>query len=301
MAGAPGIQIAQNFTNLTDLDPILTEIYYQHLGELDPMLETFYRVLTSSKAKETDARIGGFGDPPEFKGQIEYDGADADYEIEYSHTEFANGFKIERKMLDDLQYDGIFSRAEDLAVGYRRKVEKDAASIFNNATSTAGFDGKALLANDHPRSSGDSTAVDNLAALALTVDNLETVRQQGEAQVDDRGELFPWNGDLLLVPNALRKTAHEITMSTLNPENAENASNMFNGLRYLSWNRLTDSNRWFLIDTTMMKRYLKWYWRVRPEFAAVEDFDTMQRKYRGYMRYSFGWSDFRWVVGSEPS
>lgn len=298
MAGAPGIQIAQNFTQLTDFDPVLTEIFYQHLGQPDPMLEQFYRVLNSSKAKETDLRVGSFGDPVEFKGQIEYDGADPDAEIEYSHTQFANGFKVERALMDDMQYDGIFEKAEDLGAGYLRKIEKDAAATFVNAFSTAGYDGKSLCADDHPRSSGDTTAVDNKAVLALTTDNLETVRRQANAMVDDRGELINGKFDLLLVPDQLTKTAHEITMSERRPEDAENASNFFKGLQYKSWIRLTDPTAWFLIDSTKMKRYLKWYWRVRPEFAAVEDFDTMQRKYRGYMRYSRGWSDFRWIVGS---
>jgi hypothetical protein len=182
-------------------------------------------------------------------------------------------------------------------------VEKDAASVFNNAFSGSflGYDSKALCADDHPRSESDSTSVDNNATLALTADNLETVRQQANALVDDKGELFSGNWDLLIVPDELRRTAHEITMSELDPDSAENANNMFTNMRYIAWNRLTDANAWFLVDSEAMNRYLKWYWRVRPEFGAVEDFDTFLRKYRGYMRYSYGWSEFRWIVGSNPS
>jgi len=45
---------------------------------------------------------------------------------------------------------------------------------------------------------------------------------------------------------------------------------------------------------------LLWYWRVRAELGIdpTSDFNLVA-KYRGYMRYSFGWDDFRWVYGHE--
>lgn len=296
----PGYQLAANFSTLTDLDPVLTEIFYQHLGEPDPMLETFYRVLTSDKAKETDQRIGSFRQPQPWTGQVVYDTVDPDYSVTFTHTKFSSGFKVEKELLDDQQYNNIFTRPEEMASKFQVKIETDAASVFNNAFSASylGYDAKALCADDHPRGQADSTSVDNKAVLALTPANLDTVRIQGEAMVDDVGDLIGWNGDLLLVPSALKKTAHELTQSPLLPNSAENNSNLYNGLQYKVWNRLTDSTAWFLIDTRMMKRYLKWYWRRRPEFLATQDFDTELRKYAGFMRYSFGWDDYRWLVGS---
>ena len=44
---------------------------------------------------------------------------------------------------------------------------------------------------------------------------------------------------------------------------------------------------------------LNFFWRVRPEFKREEDFDTLVAKYRGYMRYSYGYSDWRGIVGSQ--
>jgi hypothetical protein len=95
--------------------------------------------------------------------------------------------------------------------------------------------------------------------------------------------------------------ALELVGSELTPENANNAINVHQGMQVLVWPELTDTNAWFLVDTTMAQRYLKWYDRVGVEFAAEQSFDTMMRKYRGYMRYSFGWSDFRWIYGSNAS
>ena len=107
--------------------------------------------------------------------------------------------------------------------------------------------------------------------------------------------------DVLVVPRALRKTELEIVGSEKQPENANNAINVHAGMSVIVDPYLTDTNAWFVVDSTMARRYLKWYDRVMPEFAATGDFDTLIRKYRGYMRYSYGWSDFRWVIGSNPS
>jgi hypothetical protein len=102
--------------------------------------------------------------------------------------------------------------------------------------------------------------------------------------------------DTLVVPRALRKTALEIVGSERVPENANNTINIQAG----QWNiivdpYLTSSTAWWSVDSVLSRRYLKWYDRIGVEFAGTQDFDTMIWKYRGYARYGYGWSDFRWV------
>lgn len=295
--------VGENFTQLTDLDPVLTEIFFQHYGQIAPKRTQIFGMRTSKKAKETDLRIDSFSDPTEFNGKVEYETPARDYEVVYSHTQFAKGFMVERAMLDDMQYDDIFSQASNMGTAFARKQEKDAASVFNNAFSASylGYDSKALCADDHPRSRTDSTAVDNALALALTSANLETAITTMQAFKDDQGEEISIMPDTLIVPRALAKTGRELTGSSLTPESGNNAINVHEGMNLVVWEYLTDPNAWFVVDSAMAKRYLKWYDRVPVEFAATDDFDTLLRKYRGYMRYSYGWSDFRWVIGSNPS
>lgn len=292
----------ENFTQLTDFDPLLTEIFYQSYNQIAPKRTQIFGLRTSKKGKETDLRLGSFSDPVALNGTVEYDTPKRDYEVVYAHTAYAKGFMIERELMDDMQYEAIFSQASDMGTAFARKQEKDAASVFNNAFSgVLGYDGKTLCANDHPRSRTDSTAVDNSLALALNAANLETAITTMSAFGDDLGEEISIMPDTLIVPRALRKTALELVGSTLNPETGNNATNVHSGMKLMVWEYLTDPNAWFVADGTMAKRYLKWYERIATEFASTDDFDTFIRKYRGYMRYSFGWSDFRWVIGSNPS
>lgn len=299
------VQHSGNFTQLTDYDPILTDIFYQHytqeLGSGGVM--QLFNQLASSKAKETDLRVGGFKDPVEFNGTIEYTDAERGYEVEYSHTEYALGFQVERKLHDDQQYGNIFGRAEELGTSFARKRRKDGASVFNNAFSTSfnGYDAKPLCETTHNRSRTDTTAVSNELTLALNNDNLETAITTMQDFGDDLGEEITIMPNVLVVPRALRKTALEVTQSEKQPANANNAINVHEGMSVIVDPYLTDTNAWFVIDTGMARRYLKWYDRVMPEFKATDDFDTFIRKYAGYMRYTFGWSDFRWIIGSNPS
>jgi len=313
------VQYQGNFTQLTDLDPVLTDIFYQHydvaLGGGDVGTEAnrisaagvlqLFNQQQSTKAKETDLRIDSFRDPKEFTGKVEYQTVNRGYEVEYSHTEFASGFQVTRAMADDLQYDGIFSSAQEMGTAFARKIRKDAASVFNNAFTagtTAGYDGVALCSSSHPRSRTDSTTVTNTYTLALTSDNLESIITSMQDVGDDQDNEITVLPDTIIVPRALRRTALEIAGSELVPENANNAMNVYSGsMNVIVDPYLTDTNAWFVVDATMSARYLKWYNRVLAEFAAMADFDTLIRKYRGYMRYTYGWSDWRWVAGSNPS
>lgn len=292
---------SNQFPSFVDFDPVLTEIFFTQyerdlgMGGVAPI----FRQLTSSKAKETDQRVGGFSDPETFNGTVKYDTPRRGYEIEYTFPELVKGFAIDRKMRDDLQYDTIFDSASGMGTAFARKRRKDAASVFNNSTSGSylGYDAKALCANDHPRSRVDTTnTVDNLGALALNSSNLETAVLAMQNFKDELGEEIAIMPDVLVVPRALRKTALEIVGSEKVPENANNAINVQAG----GWTvvvdpYLTSSTSWWIVDSTLANRYLKWYDRIMPEFAGTQDFDTMVWKYRGYVRYGYGWSDFRWV------
>ncbi len=292
---------SQQFPQFVDFDPVLTEVFFSQYNRDLGMggVATLFKPGRSNKSKETDLQVGGFSDPVAFDGTVVYDAPRRGYEIEYDFDELVKGFAITRKMRDDLQYDTIFDSASGMATAFARKRRKDAASVFNNSTSSSylGYDGKALCANDHPRSRVDTTSVDNLNALALSSTNLEVAVLAHQALGDDLGEEITIVPDTLIVSRSLRETALKITGSPLVPENANNAINVQAG----QWQVIVDpylttsSTKWQIVDSVLSRRYLKWYDRIGVEFAGMQDFDTMIWKYRGYTRYGYGWSDFRFI------
>ncbi|MBK7181397.1 MAG: hypothetical protein IPH82_30175 [Chloroflexi bacterium] len=84
------------------------------------------------------------------------------------------------------------------------------------------------------------------------------------------------------------------------PGTANNDGNFVRskGFNVVVWDYLTDSNNWFMTDSRLAGLFLNWFNRVDMEFAMdpTSDFNLIA-KYRGYMRYSYGWSDWRWVYG----
>jgi len=122
--------------------------------------------------------------------------------------------------------------------------------------------------------------------------------------VDDRNQLIPVNPNTILVPPELEDTAWEIVNTINKPGTADNDGNFVRstGLRVIVWDYLTDENNWFLLDPALAKMYLNWFERVPLEFSMdpTSDFN-LEAKFRGYMRYSYGFSDWRWVYGHQVS
>ena len=56
-------QHSDNFPSLADIDPVLAEIFYQSYRQFPQILiPAIYTERTSTKAKETDKRVGSLGD-----------------------------------------------------------------------------------------------------------------------------------------------------------------------------------------------------------------------------------------------
>jgi len=262
-----------------------------------------FNVVPSTKAEEHDLGMGGFGDWPEYEGAIEYDDPEQLYKTTFTHKEYVKAFKVERKLVDDDQYNVINRRPRGLALSAMRTREKHAASVFNNAFSDtyAGGDAVGLLSSAHPASPANtSTTQENEGTTALSYDSVIETRRLMREFEDDRGQLIPINPQLILVPPELEETANAIvnTMNKVDVADYHDSLVQRRGIGFLVWDYLTDANNWFLIDVPMAKMYLLWLNRKDLEFSMdpTSDF-SLEARFRGYMRYSYGWSDWRWVYG----
>ena len=304
---------AGNFGSL--LEPGLREIFETTVNRPRPMLEMLYRVVPSDKYQERYQGMGASSLVLPFTGAVKYDTFDASYETVLRNYELAQGLSVERRLFDDEQYGIIRDKAQAMADAFDKTIEHDAVQTFINAftdtgnnrlgQSLSGADGVGLCSTAHPYSPAQSgTPQSNEGTLALSLPNLDTTRQNMWNWTDDKGDLMAVTPDILLVPAELERTATQILSerAIFEPGSAQFDVNMFSGrMQLVVWNRLTDANAWFVIDSQAMKRYLIWQWRIRPEFANTSDFDSMQAKFRGYMRYGIGWYHWAWIFGQNPS
>lgn len=314
MAGA---ERAANWAEL--LTPQTTDAFYLGYsddGRRQSMIPTLFGGFSSAQAFEEFISVGVFGSQGwnlEQSGRIQRDERAKGFLKRFTHVEFAKGFLVQRKLIDDNLTSIVFDDARALGDSAYRKREKGAASVFNNAFTDAGTnddglpiagpDGVGLCSTAHPHSQDDGTRQSNEGTLALTEANLGTTRQAHMAITDDRGDLMDVMPDQLLVPPELEDTAIKLTKSVLEPGSANNAVNPQSGrFQTVVWHYLTEADAWFLMDRARRQRALRWYDRIELEFGP-EDFDrdTMQKAYDAYMRYSYGWVDWSWIFGQNPA
>lgn len=295
--------ISSNFGKL--LEPGLRKIFFETYAEYPEQFSQIFKVNNSSKAKETDYGLGAFSDWEKRWTNLDtvaYDTLSAGMERTYVHEAFTKGFMIERELYDDEQYRQINKFPAAMARSGRAHVEKSAATMLNLAfyESNPIYDGVPLIGT---HSLVDSAATcTNLVTGALNDENLKIAMQCMGEQLDEAGNLIAMNATKLVVPPALEFVAKEIVNSTqkagtnLNDVNTIKGSLQVVVLDYIGSAAGGSDTAWFLVDGN--NHELNFFWRKKPEFKWDEDFDTFVAKYRGYMRFSFGASDWRGIIGS---
>jgi phage major head subunit gpT-like protein len=293
---------SENFAYL--LDPGLRKIFMDEYALPEGRVDQLFGVEKSGKAVEYDLGIGGMGDLEEFTGTIPYGDFSQQYRTSYTHREWVKGIKIERKLVDDDLYSIINKRPAQLALVAKRTREKHGATVFNNAFNTSVFTGGdtyALCADAHTQV-GSTLTVDNKGTTALSQTAVEATRLLMRQFTDETDNLVTARGDLLLVPPSLEEKANIIVGTTNQVDSANNNMN-FSQSKYkiIVWDYLSDSNNWFMIDSRMAKMFLKWFNRIPVEFNKDKDFDTYVAKWSTYVRYSYGFSDWKWIYGHQVS
>jgi len=292
--------------------PIVRKNWYEKLTAVSAPVGALYGIETSSAASEYSQGIGDFGVVPEYNSgtaeanasTIIYDSFNPLYEKTFTHKEYAKGVEIERKLWDDDQNGLIRRRAQALGNAFGTTLATHQASVFVNAFSSSylGGDGKALCATDHPLSSVNATKWSNKGTSALSYSSIVATLRAGKRLTDDRGNPMPIMYDTLVVPIELEAKAYEETKSLLKPGTGNNDASFLSsaGLQIIVDPYLTNAKDWFMVDRAKSAMHLLWYWRVRPELALdpTSDFNLVAR-YRGYMRYSFGWDDARFIYGHD--
>jgi hypothetical protein len=307
----PQYAITENFGDL--LDARFRKIYQKELDEninasMVPML---YGMKTSNRNYEKVSSIGGMSDVPDFDGNISYDSFGQLYDKEFSFPEKAMGFKVERKLFDDDLFGIMDKQPWQMAVSVARTREKAGAAVFNGAfIGTGGSDSLSLCNTAHPYSPDDATTQSNSGTSALSPAAVEATRRIGHTSIfNDRGELLLVNYDTILCAINNEETAWEIINSKGKVDTADNKvdtadnNRNFHYGRYklAIWDRLTDSNNWFMIDSKLCSQYLLWWDRVKPEFNYDRDFDTLMAKWSVYMRYDADFADWKFIYGQNGS
>jgi len=295
--------------------PIIRREWALQMNATASPLAPFFGIDGSQSSVEYSQGIGSFDLVPEYNsadaegepGSIAYDSVAPLYETTFTHKEYAKGVAIERKLMDDNRSNQIKRKAQNLGFSFGTTVAAHMSSVLNNAFSAAhvGGDAVALCSDSHPVNKVSTDVYDNDGSTALSYAAVVATLIAGQDLDNDRGNPLPVIYDTLYVPTALQGTAYEIVNALAKPGGANNDAN---ALKYINAQELTvvvdpyltDANNWFMLNKQMANMHLLWFWRVRPELALypASEYDLVAR-YRGYMRFSYGWDDARFIYGHE--
>ena len=236
---------------------------------------------------------------------ISYESGREGFVSRYVHETIALAFSITEEAEEDGLYGSLGAKyARALARSMQHTKEIKGANILNNATNTAqlGGDGVTLLNASHPLGGG-GTASNILATPAdLSETSLETLLIQISEAEDDRKIPIALTGQKLIVPPNLVFIAERILKSNLRPGTADNDINAMRNMGMIPGGvvvnqRLTDTDQYFIM--TNCPDGMKHFVRAPIKKAVEGDFETGNLRYKVRERYSFGFTDWRAVYGSQ--
>ena len=290
-----------------ELEPGLNALFGMEYERYEGQHAEIYDTEASDRAFEEEVMLSGFGAAPvEQEGSgITFDDAQEAYTARYNHETIAMGFSITEEAVEDNLYDRLASRyTRALARSMAHTKQVKAASVLNNAFTagaSAGGDGKALCATDHPLTSGGTFANEPSTAADLNETSLEDFLISIAGFVDERGMIIALRGMKLIIPRQLQFIAERLLVSNLRVGSADNDINAVKSMGmlpegYVVNDFLTDTDAFFI--KTDAPNGFKHFERLALATNMDPDFDTGNMRFKARERYSFGFSDPRCVFGS---
>lgn len=300
--------VSGNFGDL--LDPRFQKIFHEEKPQVPSMIGTIYTMVpTNGRNNMTWSEVGTLPDIEEFNGTVGYQSSSQGYDVTMTPVEFAGGIQVQRKLFDDEQYNIMDQKPKGLRTSTDRTREKHAFRLFNNAMSVDSYffahsENVALCSDSHTTTSGASTATgfDNLTTSSMSAVSVASARIQMRGFRGDQAERLDVMPNELWYPTDLYEIAYEIMQAAGKVDTANNNPNVHKG-KYTGYEcqYMTDANNWFMCDGSLRKQYVFWQDRINPEFAMIEDFDTLVAKWRIYGRWGNAYTNWRWVLGASVS
>ena len=289
-----------------ELEPGLNALFGLEYKNYENQHAEIYDTENSDRAFEEEVMLSGF-DKAAVKSEgsaVSYDNAQETFTARYQHETIALAFAITEEAIEDNLYDKISTRyTKALARSMAQTKQVKAATILDNAFTagaSAGGDGKALLATDHPTIAGSFSN-----ELATSADLSETSLEQSVIDIakmtDERGFKIAATGQKLIIHPAQQFIAERIMKSANRVGTADNDINALasKGMipqGYVVNNFIADDDAFYI--KTDVPNGLKHMVRAPIKTAMEGDFETGNVRYKARERYSFGFSDPRGLFGS---
>ena len=294
---------------LKELVPGLHAIFGTEYNRYENESAVLFDEEKSNRAFEEEVLFPGFGE-----ASVKFEGAPVNYEdtgegwvARYTNETVAMAFAITEEAMEDNLYDKLSTRlTKALARSMAAAKQTKGASVYNRAfnASYTGGDGVTLCNTAHPLQDGSTLSNRFTTAAELSETSLEDALIQIAGLTDDRGIPVALQAKSMHIPRQLVFVAERLMASPYRVGTADNDVNAIvsKGMvpeGYFTNHRFTNAKHWFL--RTDVPNGMKHFNRTPVSTAMEGDFETGNVRYKSRERYSFGWSDWRAVFGTNPS
>jgi hypothetical protein len=291
--------------------PALDELIWQKFDPNPPQFTKAFRVMSSTRSIEQTSQLSGlslFSSIPE-GADVTFDQPVAGFNKTYTHTQYGNGFRMTKRLIDDDKWSIVKKNATELGRGARETLELLTWATFNNAFSTgayAGPDGAALCSASHPqvKVGGNQSNILTVAA-DFDVGSLELALVDYRNLKDSAGKFIRLTPQYVMGAPTNEFNFSEVLSGKMRSDTANHTENAFRNRQtgygsfteFFTTPYLTDTDGWFLMadkgDTEM-----RFYWREKPVTLHDMDFYSRSALTAMWMTFSFGFSDYLGVYGT---
>lgn len=221
--------------------------------------------------------------------------------------EFALGFIITRRTVEDDKYKKANQAAKWLAHATRMTYEYRAAALLDDAFAGGtflGIDGLALCHTAHTLINSSSTVANTpTSATQFGITGINALLNLTQTLKDENGDPIKCVPDTVIYNSSQIDQAMKIFGGDLEPFTANNDVNTIKrrmpGVKHVVKRYTTDTNDYFLVDSRLNDA---WFLMRRPvEFDDEFDFDTDAAKYKASTRFLVWFVDWRGWFGDDPS
>ena len=241
-------------------------------------------VIPSGKSSETYPWLGSVPKMQEWRDE-RIPQAMLEHNFSIANRDFEASISVDRNAIEDEQYGQINVRVKELATEAVRFFDELAFTLMGQGAGTSGtagtiyggvtiscYDTKAFFDASH--SEGDSGTQSNKGSTALSASALQAAITAMKKFKNDKGKPSHVRPNLLTVPTDLEWEAKELLNSQYYPEEGTTthsmAVNVLKGsLDLLINDYLTDTNNWYLFDTSRVVKPMILQLRQDPRFSSL--------------------------------
>lgn len=274
--------MTENRQKWTDLIPDtglrISEVFDQGDMEYSPGILNVLKVTSETGAQRNVSGKTGFGKITQFEDGDNVPTVERfkTYTTKEIWRNYGGAVEVTKNMIEDRDFESELNEMKDLSQAVNYSKDESGVQLFNGGFSTAtlvnGYDmtwygdGVAQYSTVHPTVVPGESTQSNASSTGIKLghDNFEVAKLALNLQQTDNGKALALAGKLtLVIPTTLEKTAKETLNSELQPQNANNAINVFTGTTDVVSSVFMDAvnggsnTAWFLMNQPRSKLFQK--------------------------------------------